>query len=161
MNDFESIAYKAKIATRAAAMSPPKLLVLLMALPVNGTEAEVVAAGGTLVAPATPETTLVLLDGAEVVYPAAWEAATVPGIRATLAVADPTAGAVEKATCGTVIAVTIVVVVDEDGMTDPEREPVDSVHGTTKVVLRVTVVTGVEATPWTDEVATALEAAGT
>lgn len=71
----------------------------------------------------------------------------VPGIRATLGVADPTAGAVEKTTCGTVIAVAMTVVVDEDGMTDPESEPVDSVHGTIKVVLRVTVVTGVEATP--------------
>lgn len=131
------------IATRAAAKSPPKLLVILIPLPVNATTE--VAAGGMLLAAATPGARV--LVGKEVLYPAASEAAMVPGIRATLAMADPTAGAVEKTTCGTVIEVEIMVVVDEDGIVDPEREPVDSVHGTTKVVRRVTVVTGVEATP--------------
>lgn len=140
-------------------MSPPKPLVVLTALPVNGTDEDVLAAGGTLVAPAAPETAV--LEGTEVVYPAACEAGVVPGTRATLGLPVPTAGAVEKTTCGTVMAVEIVVVVDEDGMVDPEREPVDSVHGTTTVVRRVTVVTGVEATPSADVVAAALDAAGT
>jgi len=107
-------------------------------------EAEVVVYEA-LVAPATPETRV--LVAAAVVTPAAWDAAVVPGTRATLALADPDAGAVEKTTCGTVMAVEMVVVVEEDGMVEPERDPVDSTHGTTRVVLRVTVVTGVVATP--------------
>lgn len=101
-----------------------------------------------------------MLEGTAVVYPAAWLAAVVPGTKATLALADPTAGAVEKTTWGTVSVVWIVVVDDELGIIDPESEPVDSVQGTTSVVLKVTVVTGVDSTPGAEVVATAEEAAG-
>jgi hypothetical protein len=89
------------------------------------------------------------------VAPATSEAAVVPGMRATVGEAVPLAEAVEKTTWGTVTAVEITVVVEEDGMVDPMREPVLSVQGTTRVVERVMVVTGVDARPRAEAVADA------
>ena len=63
----------------------------------------------------------------------------------TAAVAVPSDGAsvgVENVTCGTVMTVEIIVVVDEDGITSPEETPVDSTHGTVTVVWIEMVVTG-------------------
>jgi hypothetical protein len=94
------------------------------------------------------------------VAPATSVAAVVPGMRATVGVAVPLAEAVEKTTWGTVTAVEMTVVVEEDGMTEPLREPVLSVQGTVTVVWRVMVVTGVVARPRADAVAEA-EADGT
>jgi len=48
---------------------------------------------------------------------------------------------VENTTCGTVKVVLSVVVVLEDGMTNPEETPVDSTHGTTYVDETTIVVT--------------------
>jgi len=45
------------------------------------------------------------------------------------------------------MAVDITLVVDEEGIVCPRRDPVLCVHGTTTVVTRVTVVTGVLAAP--------------
>jgi hypothetical protein len=92
------------------------------------------------------------------VAPATSVAAVVPGMRATVGEAVPLAEAVEKTTWGTVTAVEITVVVEEDGMADPMREPVLSVQGTTRVVERVMVVTGLDARPRAEAV---VEADGT
>lgn len=69
---------------------------------------------------------------ARVVDPAATVAGAVPATRAALAVDEPET--VVKMTCGTVTAVLITVVLEEDGMIDPAEIPVVSVHGTTSVV---------------------------
>lgn len=53
------------MAKRAAAKSPPNPLVVLIALPLN-VIGWALAAGGTLVAPATPDTVWLVLDGNEV-----------------------------------------------------------------------------------------------
>jgi hypothetical protein len=76
-------------------------------------------------------------------------------MRATVGVAVPEADAVEKTTWGTVTAVEMTVVVEDDGMTEPLREPVLWVQGTVMVVWRVMVVTGVDARPRADAVAEA------
>jgi hypothetical protein len=69
---------------------------------------------------------------AKVVDPAATVAGAVPATSAAEAVLDPVT--VVKMTCGTVTAVLITVVDEEDGMIEPAEIPVVSVQGTTKVV---------------------------
>lgn len=60
--------------------------------------------------------------------------AAVPVTRTTAAEVAPAAVALVKTTWGTVTAVETTITVEEDGMALPEREPVDSVHGTVRVV---------------------------
>jgi hypothetical protein len=82
--------------------------------------------------------------------------AWVPVTRTAAAVVAPEATAVVNATWGTVTAVEMTTVLDEDGMMEPERDPVVSVHGTTVVVKMEMVVTGTVAA---DVVATPAEVA--
>lgn len=56
--------------------------------------------------------------------------------------ADEVPVMVEKTTCGTVATVESTVVVKLLGMTEPDNEPVDSVHGTVSVVTNAMVVMG-------------------
>jgi hypothetical protein len=60
--------------------------------------------------------------------------AAVAVTRTTAAEVAPTAVALVNATWGTVTAVETTTTVDEDGMTLPERDPVDSTQGTVRVV---------------------------
>ena len=65
---------------------------------------------------------------------------------------------VVKTTLGTVTAVDRTDVVDDDGMTDPDEIPVDSVQGTTMVVKISTVVTGKVVAMAPDDVDVTVEA---
>jgi len=68
--------------------------------------------------------------------------AGIPVTKTAEADVAPAEETVVNATCGTVIAVEMTIVELEDGMMDPDKVPVVSVHGTTMVVKTETVVTG-------------------
>jgi hypothetical protein len=133
--------YMAKTANMRAAPIEPSAMPLRDPAPVKAT-GDVDFGPLVTVALDTATELNVVAAGTPVVTPAAWDACVVAGTRAADAVVAPET--VVNWTCGTVTAVERIVVVEEPGMTDPEEMPVDSVHGTVRVVTIWTVVTGTE-----------------
>jgi hypothetical protein len=144
------VIYMTNTAKIIAAPIDPNAMLDRDAAPVNAT-ADVDEGEYVAVPLETPTEENVVAAGTAVVTPAACAAAVVPATSAALAVVAPET--VVKMTCGTVSWVLRTVVLDEPGITEPDKVPVDSVQGTTMVVKTCTVVTGMDAATVPAEVA--------
>jgi hypothetical protein len=133
--------YIASTASRTAAPMLPMAMPFRNPAPVKGRGGvEVAAVVAAVVLLDTATVNMAVCVGTPVVTPAAAEAEVVPATKAAEAALTPVT--VVKMTWGTVTAVDRTVVVDDDGITNPDEIPVDSVQGPTTVVQIWTVVTG-------------------